>query len=213
MGECPNCLIGGIVGAGVEYLTQVVSNLASGKDLKSSVASQNINYTKVIIAGVTGFATGGVSTLAMTGTEKLLVASLTVASGSTLKQATEKEGVDPVKIVTDVVSEGVAGNLAKSASEMLKPEIKNATNAIATSTSNSTIRLANSNLKLASNLNNVSGVATSGSIGNAIEAVVDKGRLINLNLSNPKETLPQFKPNFIPTQDGTRNNKVLPVKN
>jgi hypothetical protein len=59
-GDCPTCFIGAILGAAVEYGSQVAANLYEGKNLKSSLT--DIDVGDVFISAGEGFVTSGTST-------------------------------------------------------------------------------------------------------------------------------------------------------
>jgi hypothetical protein len=59
-GDCPSCIIGAIIGAAVDYGTQVAANYASGK---ANPWTQNINLTSIATSAVAGALTSGESAI------------------------------------------------------------------------------------------------------------------------------------------------------
>lgn len=97
-GRCPSCVWGAIIGAGVEYGTQVVTNLASGRDLKSSLT--NVDGGKILISAGVGALTGGISSIKAIGATakvyKAVAASATVGMGEIVQQGYENGTKKPV---------------------------------------------------------------------------------------------------------------------
>ena len=97
-GRCPSCIWGAIIGAGVEYGSQVVTNLANGQDFKSSLT--NVDMGKVAISGGVGALTGGISGIKAIGATakvyKAIAASATVGMGEMVQQGYENEFTKPV---------------------------------------------------------------------------------------------------------------------
>jgi RHS repeat-associated protein len=130
-GKCPSCVVGAIIGAAVDATAQVLVAKLNGKSWSDALS--NIDYKEVAVAAVAGFVTSGVSAIygdaAAAGTDLALskgAASGIAAAGiSALNQANDAQkngeplSVSPLKIATDVFTDGVT----EHASEKL-PEIK-----------------------------------------------------------------------------------------
>ncbi|MEG2101794.1 MAG: hypothetical protein RRY99_09810, partial [Flavobacterium sp.] len=97
-GRCPSCIWGAIIGAGVEYGSQVVTNYVQGKT--GSDAWTNVDMGKVVISAGVGAVTGGISGLKAIGTTakvyKAIAASATVGMGEIVQQGYENGTNKPV---------------------------------------------------------------------------------------------------------------------
>jgi len=60
-GKCPSCLIGGIIGAAVDYGTQVAANVIEGKSLGESLT--DVDRGPIVGSALLGAATSGISAL------------------------------------------------------------------------------------------------------------------------------------------------------
>ncbi|GAA4276820.1 DUF6443 domain-containing protein [Aquimarina mytili] len=109
-GECPWCL-GAAIGFVVEYGVQVATNLAGGQELGDALI--NVNPGKLLLATVTGAATGGLSSIKVVGgvakVYKAVAVSSTAAGGNILKQSliNKNKTIDAVEMMTDAVLENV----------------------------------------------------------------------------------------------------------
>jgi len=114
-GKCPWCW-GAIIGAAVEYGSQVTSNLVSGKSLGESLT--NVDGKAILISTVAGAASGGVSAFVPKGAAgKLVVEGIKVgidATESAAKQYNETGSVSLKTTVTDVVTNKVAGKVTEN---------------------------------------------------------------------------------------------------
>ncbi len=113
-GKCPWC-IGAIIGAAVDYATQVAANRLEGKSWKESLTQ--VDGKSIIISAGAGALSGGLSTIVPKGvTGKILVEGAQVAidaGESALKQYNETGTVSLKQTITDVVTNKVAGELTK----------------------------------------------------------------------------------------------------
>jgi RHS repeat-associated protein len=114
-GKCPWC-IGFIVGALVDYGSQVAGNLMQGKSLGESLTQ--VDGKSILISATAGALTGGVSSLVPKGAAgKLLVEGTKVAIDATesmAKQYNETGTVSLKQTVTDVGANMVAGKLTEN---------------------------------------------------------------------------------------------------
>jgi RHS repeat-associated protein len=60
-GDCPSCLLGAAIGAGVDIGYQIAGSMLNGDDFSTAVS--NINGKQVLLAAAVGFATSGVSAI------------------------------------------------------------------------------------------------------------------------------------------------------
>ena len=85
-GKCPWC-IGAIVGAAVEYASQVTTNLVNGKSLGESLT--NVDGTAILISAGAGVLTGGAASFIPKGTPGKLLqkgAALVIDAGESAFQ-------------------------------------------------------------------------------------------------------------------------------
>ena len=75
-GRCPTCIVGGIIGAVVEYASQVTANLIEGKTLSESFT--NIDIGDVGISAIEGAITSGGSIVKNIGTKAAVVVGIEV---------------------------------------------------------------------------------------------------------------------------------------
>ena len=118
-GKCPACW-GAIIGAGVEYGSQVITNLANGQDFKSSLT--NIDGGKIVIAAGVGALTGGLSGIKAIGATakvyKAIAASATVGMGEIVQQGYENGTNKPInakKLAIELVADKLPIPKIKSA--------------------------------------------------------------------------------------------------
>ncbi|QJB35889.1 hypothetical protein HF329_33105 [Chitinophaga oryzae] len=103
-GKCPNCIVGAIVGAAVDYGTQVTKNLASGKPLRASFTE--VDFWSIGISAVSGALSGGLSALTpasiagKVGVEALNLTRLTAESAA--KQYAGDGSVSVAQTLSDV---------------------------------------------------------------------------------------------------------------
>lgn len=98
-GDCPTCVIGGLIGAAVDYGTQVASNYIEGKE---NIFTENINLTSIAVAGVEGFVTNGASVAKNVGAKIAIKTAATIIN-NTVEIKTSKDGLK-VKVEKDVVN-------------------------------------------------------------------------------------------------------------
>jgi RHS repeat-associated protein len=114
-GKCPWCW-GAIIGAVVEYGTQVGVNLAQGKSVKESLT--NVDGNAILISAGAGALSGGTSAfIPKTTGAKVLVQSGKIAidaGESALQQYNENGSVSFNQTVTDVGTNKVAGKLTEN---------------------------------------------------------------------------------------------------
>jgi len=112
---CPHC-IAFVVGALIEYGTQVATNMANGHDFKSAL-THDINGWKILTSGTASALSLGVSNGANTTRASVTVLKQLAVDGgeSVAKQAIDGEGVTVVQTFTDVLGSQIGGSVSKSA--------------------------------------------------------------------------------------------------
>ena len=124
-GDCPTCLIGGIIGAAVEYGTQVATNAYKSGGLTRDSFTKDINLSAIGFAAVEGAVTQGASA----GRKLLVKAAVTVANNvaevsvdsyGKLTGKVEKNAANVVKnsaidAISDLTTGGIVGSSAKGA--------------------------------------------------------------------------------------------------
>jgi hypothetical protein len=70
-GNCPSCVWGAIVGAGVDYGLQVAVNLADGKGMRQSLT--DVDGKSILVSAGAGALSGGLSTISKLKTASKLV--------------------------------------------------------------------------------------------------------------------------------------------
>lgn len=193
-GKCPWC-IGALVAAAVEYGTQVVTNLASGKSLGKSLTE--VSWGNVAVSATAGALSGGLSAFAPKGVAGKVVKEV-VSTGidaveSAVKQYNDNGKVSLVKVATDVLSNKVAGKLTDNVkSNSIKTAEKQLDRAqrIVKGDPTSSGRAATVK-KLESNLNaqKAAKQVSSGATGNALQAGADAA------VGGHKPAMPQYNPN------------------
>jgi RHS repeat-associated protein len=105
-GNCPSCIIGGLIGAAVEYGGQVIANRIDGKSWKESLT--DIHVADVGIAAGEGFITNGASVARRTGVKLAIGVAAEVAENTLDVKGNESGGFD----VTVNSAESIAKNTA-----------------------------------------------------------------------------------------------------
>ncbi|WP_407268286.1 RHS repeat domain-containing protein [Tenacibaculum maritimum] len=104
-GDCPWCVWGAVIGGGLEYASQVVSNYSGGQSLTESLT--NVDGGKIAVATIAGAATGGIGSIATIGKTakvvKVIAVTSTTVIGSMMKQNMGKDSTGKL----DVSSLGV----------------------------------------------------------------------------------------------------------
>jgi hypothetical protein len=98
-GDCPTCIIGGLIGAAVDYGTQVASNYIKGKE---NIFTDNINLTSIGVAAVEGFVTSGASVTKNVGAKIAIKTAATIIN-NTVEIKSSKDGIK-VKVEKNVVN-------------------------------------------------------------------------------------------------------------
>jgi RHS repeat-associated protein len=118
-GRCPSCIVGAIIGAGVDYGLQVAGNLVQGKSVGDSLT--DIDGTSILISAGAGAISGGISSIS-----KLQKASTVVKIGvevatdtgiSVASQGIKEGKVSLRKTATDVIAGQVIGRGAGKVAE------------------------------------------------------------------------------------------------
>ena len=114
-GKCPWCW-GAIIGAAVEYGTQVATNLSQGKSLGESLT--DVKGGQIFIAAVAGSLTGGVSAFVPKGAAATVVKEVVIAgigaAESAAKQYNATGEVSRTKVLTDIAANFVGDKLTKN---------------------------------------------------------------------------------------------------
>ena len=123
-GKCPNCLIGAIVGAAVDYTMQVAANRLEGRSWSESLTK--VDGTSIAISGLAGGLSGGASLLVPKGAAGKIVGEVVTtaidAGESVLKQYNEgaqegksfSESVSLSQTAMDVAANKIAGKLTEN---------------------------------------------------------------------------------------------------
>ena len=161
-GKCPSCLVGGLIGAAVEYGTQVATNAFKNGKLDTDAFTKNINFAAIGLAAVEGAATQGASA----GRKLLVKAGVTVANNvveggidenGKLTGKIETNGANIVKntavdAISDLTTGGIINPSAKGmAAKVVKEVAGSEGNKLAKGVK--TV-LAKSNVNITRNLNN-----------------------------------------------------------
>ena len=109
-GDLPLPVIGFLVGAGVDYGFQVAGNFMSGKSFKQSFTA--IDGNQILISGVAGALSGGLSALGGSTTQFAISTSIDIGE-SIAKQINNKKPVTASQTFSDVISAKVGGAIAK----------------------------------------------------------------------------------------------------
>ncbi len=218
-GKCPWC-IGALVGALIDYGSQVITNRMQGKSWGESLTQ--VDGKSILISAAAGAASGGLSTVAPKGLAgKVLVkgAEITVdATESMAKQYIETGKVSLKQTVSDVATDQVAGKFTENAQVNSSSTIKttekqlNRAERVAAGDPTSSGRAAAVE-KLENKLASQKGAniavnqAASGATSNAIQGVV------NASQGSNKLMLPQAN-SMRPATDNTYVKKpiILPLR-
>ena len=119
-GDCPSCVWGAIIGAGVDYGLQVTGNLLQGKDLGDALT--DVDLTSIAVSAGAGALSGGISSISKlknaSNVAKLAVDVAVDASSSAAGQLARDGEVTVEKTVLDVgfsqTVGKVLGNSAKN---------------------------------------------------------------------------------------------------
>ena len=112
-GNCPWCIIGAVVGAAVDYGTQVAVNYAIGNE---NPWTKNISGASIITSTIAGAATGGLASVARTGAitaTRAVAGSMAVNAGESISKQLGKEGtVNTTQVVMDVAVSQIADGIS-----------------------------------------------------------------------------------------------------
>ena len=115
-GKCPSCIIGLIVGAAVEYGTQVVVNLKDGKSFGDAMT--DVKLVDIGIAAAAGALTGGASSFVPKGTAGKIVKGgieMAIDAGQSMyDQYRENGNVTFSETFTDVMLSKASGELTSN---------------------------------------------------------------------------------------------------
>ncbi len=104
-GRCPQCLVGFVIGFGLDVATQMIFE---GKSL------ENVNYTRSAVSGVAGALSGGLSTLKTVGTVGKVVAkvgNVVIDGGESIgHQVAQGQSVTWEQTASDIFMGAVGGN-------------------------------------------------------------------------------------------------------
>jgi len=108
-GDCPNCIVGALIGLAVDYAFQVAQNRLEGKSWSESAT--DISYTRLAVAGGLGFATSGVSSMY----EDAAVSGTTMAISKTGTQAAVVGVSSVLNQTNDAIDKGENVNISPAA--------------------------------------------------------------------------------------------------
>ncbi len=101
-GNCPWCIIGAVIGAAVDYGSQVAVNYATGNENPWT----DVNGTTIVASALAGAATGGLSSLAaeatITTTRAVAGGMIVNAAESMTKQQATEGTISPTQVVVDI---------------------------------------------------------------------------------------------------------------
>lgn len=118
-GRCPSCIIGGIIGAAVDYGTQVASNYIQGKT-GVEAWTDDINLSSIALSAAEGALTQGGSAL-----RKIAVKGTVMAVNNIVEVKTSKDGIvgkvetNGKNIVKNIAVDAVAGKVLKGGGDGL----------------------------------------------------------------------------------------------
>ena len=110
-GDCPSCLWGAIIGAGVDYGLQVAVNLAEGKGVKESLT--DVDGKSILVSAGAGALSGGLSSINKLKTASKLVqigidAAVDAGANATNQLVTTGK-IDATDLVIDVAASQIIG--------------------------------------------------------------------------------------------------------
>jgi RHS repeat-associated protein len=149
-GEWINNVIGGLVGAAVEYTTQAAVNFAKGQNWKDALYN-NVDFADVGVAGVEGAITSGGS----------VIRRVAISAGSEIVKAAVDINSDGISIETDVST--VASDAAIGTAFSLGGS--KASSALVENSTEGAVKAASSNVKAqAKNLTKANNVVKNGNL-------------------------------------------------
>jgi len=109
-GECPWCVWGAVIGAALEYGTQVTTNIVNGQSIGDALT--DVDGGKIVISALTGAATGGLSSLkavdASVKVYKAIATTSVVVAGNAANQYKDgNKTVDPVDTAVEVITDKI----------------------------------------------------------------------------------------------------------
>jgi hypothetical protein len=122
-GECPSCVWGAIIGAGVDYGLQVAVNFAEGK--RGSEAFTNVNLTSIFVSAGAGALSGGISSLKQVknaGTFAKIGIGMATDTGISVTSQGIKAGKVTLK---DTAIDVLAGGIATGVGGMIEKKLVN----------------------------------------------------------------------------------------
>jgi RHS repeat-associated protein len=156
-GRCPSCIIGGIIGAAVDYGTQVASNYIQGKT-GVDAWTDNINLSSIALSAAEGALTQGGSAL-----RKVAIKGAVMAVNNIVEVKTSKDGIvgkvdtNGKNIIKNIAVDAVAGKVLKGGGDGLvkglakagvtKGAIAKATKTVIRATGNNVTRATNQSVK------------------------------------------------------------------
>jgi hypothetical protein len=102
--------MGAVIGAALEYGTQVVTNRINGQSWGDSLT--NVDGGKIVISAVTGAATGGLSSLKAVGASvkvyKAIAATSVVAAGNAANQYKDgNKTINPIETAVEIIADKI----------------------------------------------------------------------------------------------------------
>lgn len=110
-GNCPWCIIGAVVGAAVDYGSQVAVNYATGKESPLT----NVSGASIVTSAIVGAASGGLASVARSGaitTTRAVTGSMAINAGESISKQMGTEGtVNPTQVIVDVAAGQIADGI------------------------------------------------------------------------------------------------------
>ena len=110
-GNCPWCIIGAVVGAAVDYGSQVAVNYATGKESPWT----NVSGVSIVTSAIAGAATGGLASVARTGaitTTRAVAGSMAINAGESISKQLDTEGtVNATQVIVDIAAGQIADGI------------------------------------------------------------------------------------------------------
>lgn len=120
-GDCPTCLFGALIGAAVDYGTQVATNVYNNGGISTEAFTENINLTSIALSAGEGFLTSGASV-----GKTVLVKTTAAVANNVVQLTTTKDGVnlnvetDPNNVVKNAAIDLTVDAVAKGATPSSK---------------------------------------------------------------------------------------------
>jgi RHS repeat-associated protein len=211
-GDCPTCLLGFVIGAAVEYGSQVATNYLNGKS--GAEAWKPSSFGDILISGGAGALSGGTSALTGKGT-KFAVGTAIDAAESVAKQYNNNGEVSLTQTISDVAGEKLGGAMTKKLDNVVNTSVTtrqlDRAQRVSAGDPSSTGRKATvdkleKELKIKNNVNQTVSQGSQQVTGDSVQKTSDAVRGGNSTNSV------QFTLKPVVQQDATRYQVKLPIK-